>query len=750
MSRIATPFKTNGTNTGLTAGHSKSFHARLNRFISAVLVMMMVAVSSGVMTFAADTTSGSGSSTAAASSTTVQVTYNANRGTFKSGFNNKVSAAPGTHITLPGADAATLTGNQASHLAGWSTSSRTSVPEYKPGDDYVVPSSGVTLYAVWQKSLTLAPKLENMTAYYMVVDTSRNVLSEGPVNGATPVTAPGPQSPEAFVEVFVKPDPNYLITRIESADVNNFIYPLGDNYMGRPGQYLKKSDVQRMKDQGYVATFGWGTAYQKEGNNLTVDAKAIQPVPEAKIVPDKTQNLKKGDVVTLTVTLRAGDLQNQYSAALNGTPVVHIGKTSTTDIPLSNVKKTDNDTYTGTAQYTLTADDIKNNSLNASVEASFTYSYEFPFKGENNAQYSVTTAAAIDSSSDAIVIDGYAKAHKVSYNYSFLGGVTAPTGFPALPIDSTAYTKGNTVNISATPATGSTVRDDANSGTWNFTGWYLYDRLISGTTTMGDDDLNFEGRWLFKADTDTLTYDANSGSDAYEGATDPSQGYAGGIVNVKKNGFTRQGYRFTGWNTKADGTGTEFVPDSAYVLNGKADDVLYAQWEKTYKVNYQISYDGADGSDTSSFPAEVVTVPEDDKEYAEKDVVTVSAEPSQRKVKDPINGGTWTFSGWTLNGQPAGEKLTVGTEDITLTGTWTFTPDKKATPGDNTNSNSNTNSGSTTTTNAKITRTGDAQGTPRTGDDTAFELYAFMLGISGAALAAFGIARRRRNSTQEK
>ena len=171
--------------------------------------------------------------------------------------------------------------------------------------------------------------------------------------------------------------------------------------------------------------------------------------------------------------------------------------------------------------------------------------------------------------------------------------------------------------------------------------------------------------------------------------------------------------------------------------------------DRTYKVSYQLSYDGADGSDTSSFPAEVVTVPEDDKEYAEKDVVTVSAEPSQRKVKDPINGGTWTFSGWTLNGQPAGEKLTVGTEDITLTGTWTFTPDKKTTPGDNGNSNSNTNSGSTATTNTKITRTGDAQGTPRTGDDTAFELYASMLGISGAALAAFGIARRRRNSLEK-
>ncbi|MST68808.1 hypothetical protein FYJ66_04280 [Clostridiales Family XIII bacterium RF-744-FAT-WT-3] len=76
MSRIARPSKTNDTTTGLTAGHIKSFRARFNGFIVAVLVMTMVAVSSGVMTFAADTTSGSGSSTAAASSTTVQVTYN--------------------------------------------------------------------------------------------------------------------------------------------------------------------------------------------------------------------------------------------------------------------------------------------------------------------------------------------------------------------------------------------------------------------------------------------------------------------------------------------------------------------------------------------------------------------------------------------------------------------------------------------------------------------------------------------------
>ena len=70
VSRIARPSKTKGTTTGLTAGLIKSFRARFNGFIVAVLVMTMAAVSSGVMTFAADT-SGSGSSTAAASATTV-------------------------------------------------------------------------------------------------------------------------------------------------------------------------------------------------------------------------------------------------------------------------------------------------------------------------------------------------------------------------------------------------------------------------------------------------------------------------------------------------------------------------------------------------------------------------------------------------------------------------------------------------------------------------------------------------------
>ena len=38
----------------------------------------------------------------------------------------------------------------------------------------------------------------------------------------------------------------------------------------------------------------------------------------------------------------------------------------------------------------------------------------------------------------------------------------------------------------------------------------------------------------------------------------PSTGNVGGEVAVKENQFTRHGYYFAGWNTKADGTGTAY------------------------------------------------------------------------------------------------------------------------------------------------------------------------------------------------
>ena len=290
----------------------------------------------------------------------VTVTYNANEGgKFTSGYKNTVSATAGSTITLPTAKDVSLSG---ARLAGWSTGRWDKTPAYEPGAAYTVPSSDVKLYAIWQKTFTLVPNLNHMSGYYMVVDPAGTVQSEGKLEGPTQVTVTTSANVgEYFVNEFVKPDENYLITRLDTANVNNFIYPLGADYLGRPGSYLKEEDVKRMQDEGYVATFGWGSGYNSDGAELYANSQAFQPVPEAKITPDKTRNLNEGDVITMTVTLRAGDILNQYSAALSGTPVVHIGTgsgDSVVDLPLSNVTSSGNDTYTGTVQYTLTAEDI--------------------------------------------------------------------------------------------------------------------------------------------------------------------------------------------------------------------------------------------------------------------------------------------------------------------------------------------------------------------------------------------------------
>lgn len=73
----------------------------------------------------------------------------------------------------------------------------------------------------------------------------------------------------------------------------------------------------------------------------------------------------------------------------------------------------------------------------------------------------------------------------------------------------------------------------------------------------------------------SLSYDANGGM----GTMGAEAGVAGTTVTVAQNGFTRDNYTFTGWNTQADGKGDAYKPGDSFTLTDK-DTVLYAQWSK--------------------------------------------------------------------------------------------------------------------------------------------------------------------------
>ena len=109
-----------------------------------------------------------------------------------------------------------------------------------------------------------------------------------------------------------------------------------------------------------------------------------------------------------------------------------------------------------------------------------------------------------------------------------------------------------------------------------FDGWYLDEACtikadFDGTIT---EDKNYYGQYIPKED--KLCYEGNGASD---GSTGPTVGTYKGTVEVSENGFIKDGYEFTGWNTQPDGSGTAYEPGDVYQLTPE-EDVLYAQWRK--------------------------------------------------------------------------------------------------------------------------------------------------------------------------
>lgn len=143
----------------------------------------------------------------------------------------------------------------------------------------------------------------------------------------------------------------------------------------------------------------------------------------------------------------------------------------------------------------------------------------------------------------------------------------------------------------------------------------------------------------------SLTYDGNG---ATGGKTDPQNGVTDQRVNVRQNGFTRDGYVFTGWNTQPDGRGQAWAPNAVWTLHGTG--VLYARWRGNQQV---LKYygNGATGGSTAQ------------QEGRTGDVIDTRA-----------NGFTrdgYTFVEWNTKPDGTGDHYGKGTNGIAK---WTMLP----------------------------------------------------------------------------
>ena len=86
----------------------------------------------------------------------------------------------------------------------------------------------------------------------------------------------------------------------------------------------------------------------------------------------------------------------------------------------------------------------------------------------------------------------------------------------------------------------------------------------------------------------TVTFDAN-GSEEYpvEGTMEPQTVLEKIDTELNENAFTREGYKFKGWNTEADGSGTPYADKATVKLT--EDTTLYAQWEDNHSITKVIN-----------------------------------------------------------------------------------------------------------------------------------------------------------------
>ena len=157
----------------------------------------------------------------------------------------------------------------------------------------------------------------------------------------------------------------------------------------------------------------------------------------------------------------------------------------------------------------------------------------------------------------------------------------------------------------------------------------------------------------------SLSYNGNGGTGTVASQTETTGGER---LKVAQNGFTRPGYKFTGWNTAADGTGTAYIPymsgeptssNSIVLVN---DTVLYAQWAP-YVLSYDKNATVATGKMDNSVPAKDDTSGQ----------VTVSANAFE------LPG--WKFAGWNTKANGAGTSYgantkLVLTDDLKLYAQW--------------------------------------------------------------------------------
>ena len=187
---------------------------------------------------------------------------------------------------------------------------------------------------------------------------------------------------------------------------------------------------------------------------------------------------------------------------------------------------------------------------------------------------------------------------------------------------------------------------------YTFGGWFKESALINQWNFVTDtvtEDTDLYAKWTLNQY--TVTFNANSGS----GTAPTAQTVAAGssITLPSGSGLSRTGYTFGGWNTQADGAGTNYNAESSYTPTGTV--TLYARW--VYTVTFSVNGgSGTTPSAQSVSPDSSITLPSG----------------------SGLSRTGYTFGGWNTNNSGTGTNYEAGssyavTGNVTLYAKWIAT-----------------------------------------------------------------------------
>ncbi|MGL4383196.1 MAG: InlB B-repeat-containing protein, partial [Bacilli bacterium] len=215
------------------------------------------------------------------------------------------------------------------------------------------------------------------------------------------------------------------------------------------------------------------------------------------------------------------------------------------------------------------------------------------------------------------------------------------------PVDSSSpYYVGSNITILSK---GSLTKTNYTFVEWNTSADGSGDKYKEGSTLIFNDELELYAIWKENAK-HTITYHGNENTGGSAPTDSNSPYYVGSTITTLPAGtLVRSNYTFMGWNTKDDGSGTNYAAGASLTLSGNID--LYAKWQENAK--HTVTYHGNENTGGNA--------PTDNNSpyYVGSSITTL---PAGTLVKN-----NYTFMGWNTEANGSGTNYAVGAS-LTLSG----------------------------------------------------------------------------------